>query len=163
MALNSYFDFAENDFQYFKASYDAGIVANMMGAMAQGICEKYMKHLISEYYKPDDAMQQKDFENILRTHSLNRLMKFLKANMGAEFSKNTCSLSISVPYRFPIVSLFMIRVYEKTVNGKTPAINEQPGRLPPYGYGDKREVPYHTSCQARYGRRDEYPVYSHSS
>ena len=22
MALNSYFDFAENDFQYFKASYD---------------------------------------------------------------------------------------------------------------------------------------------
>lgn len=89
MALNSYFDFAENDFRYFKASYDAGIVANMMGAMAQGICEKYMKHLISEYYKPDDAMQQKDFENILRTHSLNRLMKFLKANMGAEFSKNT--------------------------------------------------------------------------
>ena len=86
---SSYFDFAENDFQYFKASYDAGIVANMMGAMAQGICEKYMKHLISEYYKPDDAMQQKDFENILRTHSLNRLMKFLKANMGAEFSKNT--------------------------------------------------------------------------
>ena len=32
-------------------------------------------------------MQQKDFENILRTHSLNRLMKFLKANMGAEFFK----------------------------------------------------------------------------
>ena len=26
MALNSYFDFSENDFQYFKASYDAGIV-----------------------------------------------------------------------------------------------------------------------------------------
>ena len=82
-------DWKRNDFQYFKVSYDAGIVANMMGAMAQGICEKYMKHLISEYYKPDDAIQQKDFENILRTHSLNRLMKFLKGNMGAEFSKNT--------------------------------------------------------------------------
>lgn len=26
MALNSYFDFAENDFQYFKASYDAVIL-----------------------------------------------------------------------------------------------------------------------------------------
>ena len=55
MALSSYFDFAENDFQYFKASYEAGIVANMMGAMAQGICEKYMKHLVSEYYKPDNS------------------------------------------------------------------------------------------------------------
>ena len=61
MALNSYFDFAENDFQYFKASYDAGIVANMMGAMAQGICEKYMKHLISEYYKPDDAISKRKY------------------------------------------------------------------------------------------------------
>ena len=87
MALNSYFDFAENDFRYFKASYDAGIVANMMGAWHREYAKKYMKHLISEYYKPDDAMQQKDFENILRTHSLNRLMKFLKANMGAEFQK----------------------------------------------------------------------------
>ena len=89
MALSSYFDFAENNFQYFKASYEAGIVANMMGAMAQGICEKYMKHLVSEYYKPDNSIQQKDFENILRTHSLNRLMKFLKENMNLEFSKST--------------------------------------------------------------------------
>ena len=44
MALNSYFDFAENDFQYFKASYDAGIVANMMGAMAQGICDTFFRN-----------------------------------------------------------------------------------------------------------------------
>lgn len=41
MALNSYFDFAENDFQYFKASYDTGIVANMMGAMAQNMRKIY--------------------------------------------------------------------------------------------------------------------------
>ena len=61
MALNSYFDFAENDFQYFKASYDAGIVANMMGAMAQGICEKYMKHLISEYDKPIDEISKRKY------------------------------------------------------------------------------------------------------
>ena len=42
MALETYFDFAENDFNYFTQSYRAGIVANMIGAMAQGICEKYM-------------------------------------------------------------------------------------------------------------------------
>ena len=53
--------------------------------------KKYLYLLKSEVSSEelDDAMQQKDFENILRTHSLNRLMKFLKANMGAEFSKNT--------------------------------------------------------------------------
>ena len=41
MALNSYFDFAENDFQYFKASYDAGIVANMMGAWHRNMRKIY--------------------------------------------------------------------------------------------------------------------------
>ena len=47
-----------------------------------------MKHLISEYYTPNEAKQQKDYENILHTYSLNRLMKFLKGNIGVEFSKD---------------------------------------------------------------------------
>ena len=49
--------------------------------------KKYLYLLKSEVSSEelDDAMQQKDFENILRTHSLNRLMKFLKGNMEAEF------------------------------------------------------------------------------
>ena len=92
MALNSYFDFAENDFQYFKASYDAGIVANMMGAMAQGICEKYMKHLISEYYKPDDAMQQKmcirDRVTAAPRRSSSCLNVCCSASCSIAFSKN---------------------------------------------------------------------------
>ena len=33
MALNSYFDFAENDFQYFKASYDAVLVSHRKSTM----------------------------------------------------------------------------------------------------------------------------------
>lgn len=32
MALETYFDFADNDFQFFKQSYEAGIVANAMGS-----------------------------------------------------------------------------------------------------------------------------------
>ena len=49
--------------------------------------KKYLYLLKSEVSSEelDDAMQQKDFENILRTHSLNRLMKFLNGNMEAEF------------------------------------------------------------------------------
>ena len=46
MAMNNYFDFAENDFQYFLHSYKAGFVANAMAADAQKICEKYMKHIV---------------------------------------------------------------------------------------------------------------------
>lgn len=40
MSLETYFDFAEDDYIYFTQSVNAGFVANMMGAMAQGICEK---------------------------------------------------------------------------------------------------------------------------
>ena len=35
MAIRTYFDFAENDFQYFMNSYKHGFVANAMAADAQ--------------------------------------------------------------------------------------------------------------------------------
>ena len=44
MAMNNYFDFAENDFQYFLHSYKSGFVANAMAADAQEICEKYINN-----------------------------------------------------------------------------------------------------------------------
>lgn len=40
MAMRNYLDFAENDYQYFQSSYNAGIVANAMAVDAQEICEK---------------------------------------------------------------------------------------------------------------------------
>ena len=89
MVLETYFDFAENDFQYFTQSLQAGIVANMMGAIAQGICEKYMKHLISEYDNPDNAEEKIQHTKILSTHSLDRLIKYVDKNLGLQFSKET--------------------------------------------------------------------------
>lgn len=89
MALENYFDFADNDYRYFIESYENGLIANMMGAMAQGICEKYMKHLICEYSHPENAAGNEQRALALRTHSLNRLLKYLKNNMNIEFSAET--------------------------------------------------------------------------
>lgn len=89
MALETYLDFAENDFQFFKQSLQAGIVANMMGAMAQGICEKYMKHLISEYDIPENEKEEIQHTKILSTHSLDRLIKYLDKNMDLHFDQET--------------------------------------------------------------------------
>lgn len=89
MDLSSYFDFAENDFQYFMFSYDNGMVANMMGAMAQGICEKYMKYLISAYDSVNTKEEVSEQQNILRTHSLTRLIKYLDKKLNIIFSKET--------------------------------------------------------------------------
>lgn len=89
MDMNSYFDFADNDFRFFIASYDQGMVANMMGAMAQGICEKYMKHLISIYDDVQTKGKYSEHQSVLRSHNLTRLMKYLKENMKIEYSKET--------------------------------------------------------------------------
>lgn len=79
--LKTYFDFAEDDFKYFKACYEAGFVANAMGAIAQGMCEKYLKHIIETYVKPDSYEANNERDNILRTHSLMKLQRYLGNNL----------------------------------------------------------------------------------
>lgn len=46
--LKTYFDFAENNYDFLLAAYEQGLVGNAMGAMAQETCEKYLKHIIEE-------------------------------------------------------------------------------------------------------------------
>lgn len=79
--LENYFDFAENDYQFFMAAYKNHIVANQMGAIAQGICEKYLKHVITEYCAPQSSEQLHDKNTILRTHSLAKLIKYVQKNL----------------------------------------------------------------------------------
>ena len=85
MSLNNYLDFAENDYNYFVNSYKRGDVANMMGAIAQGVCEKYLKHLINEFYLPQSDNEKIEKEQALRTHNINRLLKYLDNHLNIVF------------------------------------------------------------------------------
>ena len=49
--LKTYYDFADNNYDFLMAAYKNGLVGNAMGAMAQETCEKYLKHLIDEYVR----------------------------------------------------------------------------------------------------------------
>lgn len=97
--LVTYLDFAENDFEFFMNAYGHNTVANQMGAIAQGICEKYMKHIIEEYVNPDNKEGVLEKENILRTHSLERLLKYLKRNVP-ELEMDRSKLKIIDGYYF---------------------------------------------------------------
>lgn len=79
--LETYFDFAENDYMHFKFCYNAGLVSNQMGAIAQGICEKYLKHIIEKNVIPGSTDENTEKEKILRTHSLARLLRYVKINI----------------------------------------------------------------------------------
>ena len=71
----NYYSFAENDYHYLKASMDAGFISNGMASLAQNIVEKYLKHIIDQYYS------ESDISSILRTHSLRRLLRFLETHV----------------------------------------------------------------------------------
>ena len=79
--MSSYYDFAENDYQYLIQSYESGMVANAMGALAQEICEKYLKHIINEYIVPESLDENQEKAEALRTHNLNKLHKYISRRL----------------------------------------------------------------------------------
>lgn len=91
MAMKTYFDFAENDFRYFMDSHARGVVANAMAADAQEICEKYMKHLLNEYFDPETPEQDADYSTVMRTHNLIKISRFMEEALDFQLSSGTKS------------------------------------------------------------------------
>ena len=87
--LNSYLAFAENDFLFFRQAYDTGNKGSALAALGQSICERYLKHVISEFAQPENHSEMQDKETILRTHSLRRLMRYIQEEMELEIPEKT--------------------------------------------------------------------------
>ena len=79
--LETYYDFAENDYNFFKAAYKNGLIGNSMGAMAQEICEKYMKHIVDTYITVDSIVANAEKKEALKTHNLNKLYKYINQHI----------------------------------------------------------------------------------
>ena len=82
--LNSYLAFADNDYLFFRKAYDTGNKGSALAALGQSICERYLKHIISEFAQPENQNEMQDKETILRTHSLRRLMRYIQEDMDLE-------------------------------------------------------------------------------
>jgi HEPN domain-containing protein len=82
----SYLDFAENDYQYLHNSYVRGDIANHMCAMAQEICEKYMKHIIETHIKPQTSEEVYLKQSMLKTHNLNKIINYLDDTLAINYS-----------------------------------------------------------------------------
>lgn len=68
----SYFDLAENDYQFLLKDRKEGRIGNLMCSAAQNICERYLKHMI------DISVSEVDTTRILQTHSLKALRRFMQ-------------------------------------------------------------------------------------
>ena len=79
--LKTYYDFADNNYDFLMAAYKNGLVGNAMGAIAQETCEKYLKHLIDEYVILGDSADNAKKTEILRTHNLTILSKYISSHL----------------------------------------------------------------------------------
>lgn len=79
---DTYLSFAENDYLFLADAYKLGLRGSMMAAGGQNICGRYLKHLISIYAAPDSEKEMYEKENVLKTHSLAKLIRYIKNDMG---------------------------------------------------------------------------------
>lgn len=68
----TYYDLAENDYQFLLKDWQDGRVGNIMCSSAQNICERYLKHVIDAYITECDTTR------ILQTYSLKALRRFMQ-------------------------------------------------------------------------------------
>ena len=87
--MNTYAEFAENDYKFFRQSYDSGNKGSALAALGQSICERYLKHIISECAHPENESEAVSKESVLRTHSLRRLMRYISGDMGIDIPDET--------------------------------------------------------------------------
>lgn len=88
--LKTYYDFAEDDYQYLREDYERGRIANYMAGMAQNICERYLKHIIDKYVLSKTTNEEYEKKEYLRKHSLNALLRYINANTDFQISKELC-------------------------------------------------------------------------
>lgn len=89
VSQNSYFQFAENDYLFFKEAYLAGLKRPTLAAIGQSICGRYLKHIIHEYANPENEYEQFTKTSILHSHSLNKLVKYMRDDMGITIPDET--------------------------------------------------------------------------
>ena len=75
----TYFDYAEQDYLFLIDDYERGKVGNLMATSAQNTCERYFKHIIEIAVEPQNKEESVYKAEILRTHSLTKLMAFIEA------------------------------------------------------------------------------------
>ena len=75
--LKTYYDFAENDYLFYMDAYKNDLLGNQMGAMAQQICEKYLKHIVNEYIHTNSLIEEELKQSMLKTHNLIKLEKYI--------------------------------------------------------------------------------------
>lgn len=70
----TYYDLADDDYNFLKECVAAGIYRNAMTSIGQEACEKYLKHIIDVFIKRCDEL-------ITNTHSLRAILAYIRMSL----------------------------------------------------------------------------------
>ena len=77
--MKKYFDFAENDYLFLQdIDTTKSTSYNNFCSLSQSVCERFLKHIVEEFIRPTSAVEEKEKEDVLKTHSLRKLCGYLK-------------------------------------------------------------------------------------
>lgn len=92
----TYYDYASNEHKYLLTDYQNGRVADYMGAASQNTCERYLKHIVEVDSHPSNEEESFQKKEILRTHNLKKLMRYIKNNTSCDFTSQESLLISSI-------------------------------------------------------------------
>ena len=80
----NYYDFAYNDYEFVKKTHENNYVFNSMCSIAQKVCVRFLKHIIDQYYVPENEQEAAYVNDVMSTHSLRKLERFLGEKMDIQ-------------------------------------------------------------------------------
>ena len=63
-----------------------GVVYNALPAIAQEAAEKYLKDIIDRFFETHDEKKYLAKNDVMKTHSLRKLLRFIEKELGVEIS-----------------------------------------------------------------------------
>lgn len=95
MELVSYFGFADNDYACLVEDFNKGRIAIYIIELSYYICERYLKEIVEECCIPKNNNDELKKQSILKSHSLNSILKYLK-KYGIIFSNDSISAMLKI-------------------------------------------------------------------
>ena len=87
----NYYDFAYNDYEFVKKTHENNYVFNSMCSIAQKVCVRFLKHIIDQYYVPENEQEAAYVNDVMSTQSLRKLERFLVEKMDIQLAQDVHS------------------------------------------------------------------------
>lgn len=86
--MKTYYEYAQNDYDFLIDTIKEDAAWNLVCASSQKVCERFLKHIIDTYFEAKSNEDVESLNEIMKTHSLKKLIRFLESNMDIQIEED---------------------------------------------------------------------------